>query len=316
MISIPNPPFSKDCLRPDHDEEPLRRIPGFPHIKINTDTIHDYLKTELSVSKLNDIYPFLWVAGRKRHFRSLNRQLQLRREILITEDPAMHLVWVENIIYMKPVPVALFSWEFWDSFICAKETDSKRIRGPFFESACGLLHSYTKLIVHQSDYRIAISHNLIPDVGFSNWCHLAQEIRDAVEQPNYVREKRWEYGELRLARLNWIYKTTLRGYSYFYVYTEYGVYFGKHFQTLLLLYAYCTVILSAMQVVMSSRDPSEGTYLGHWVIKMCIRFGFGVIMTVFAIAGLLVLLFISLFLYNFVMTMVHHRKFKRRSKIA
>jgi hypothetical protein len=259
----------------------------------------------------------LWTVGRKGHFRSLHKQFLLGREILITEDVSLHLVWFENSIFVKPIPEALLNWEFWERFICVDcsvdETENgKKKRGPLYEAALGYLLSYTELIIHPSDYRIAVKHHLIPDMGFHAWCLLSRDLKAAASGPNYTPEKRWEYGELRLSRLNWIYKLTLRGYSYFYVYTEYSTYFGKNSQLILLGFAYCSVLLAAMQVVTTSRGTAESDWLVNW----CLRFSVIVIFGVFAFACLCFGLFLSLFVYHLILTLIYHKKSWRKQHLA
>jgi hypothetical protein len=238
----------------------------------------------------------------------------LQRDIVITEDPTMHLVWFENTIFMKPIPVALLSWEFWRRFICVSVKQEggteKQERGAFYAAACWFLLSYTVLITHPSDYRLAVSHHLIPDLGWKNWCLLSHDIRTSFFDSNFPTERRWEYGELRLSRLNWIYKLTLRGYSYSYMFTEYRTYFSKNFQLLLLAFAYCSVVLAAMQVVMTSSEP------GVWLADLCFKFSVLIILFVFAVVCAIVGLFVSLFVYHLLLTLAFKRKFRLRPQMA
>jgi len=313
MPSIPSPPFEKSH-EPNHPQPQLTAIPTYPHLPLHSSIVASYLESELLISRLTAIFPHLWVAGRKGHVRPLHKQIMLGRSLFITEDPAMHLVWFENSLFLKPIPEALLSWDFWARFISIHPNHENRVagpqRGPLYETACGFMLSYTKLIVHPSDYRIAVMHNLMPDMGFHTWCLLAQDIKETCSKPDFVTEKRWEYGELRLSRLNWIYKLTLRGYSYFYIFTEYSPYFGKNFQLLLLCFAYCSVVLAAMQVVMTSKEPTE------WLVNISIRFSVMVILFVFLVVCALVGLFCSLFWYHFARTVFHQRKFRGKKHIA
>jgi hypothetical protein len=215
---------------------------------------------------------------------------------------------------MKPIPVALLSWEFWRRFICVSVKQEggtvKQERGAFYAAACGFLLSYTVLITHPSDYRLAVSHHLIPDMGWKNWCLLSHDIRTSFLDSNFPTERRWEYGELRLSRLNWIYKLTLRGYSYSYMFTEYRTYFSKNFQLLLLAFAYCSVVLAAMQVVMTSSEP------GVWLADLCFKFSVLIILFVFAVVCAIVGLFVSLFVYHLLLTLAFKRKFRLRPQMA
>lgn len=51
----------------------------------------DFLASELSVDRLNDIYEHLWLAGLPMPPRPLNYQIVLQREITICEKMDMHL---------------------------------------------------------------------------------------------------------------------------------------------------------------------------------------------------------------------------------
>jgi len=62
---------------------------------------------------------------------------------------------------------------------------------------------------------------------------------------------RYEYGELRLGRLNLIYRMKWLGLAYFNVYRDYSSYFGQNYTTLIALFALVSVALSAMQVMTS-----------------------------------------------------------------
>ena len=88
----------------------------------------------------------------------------------------------------------------------------------------------------------------------------AQDVRNATSVSDFPIEPRWKYGELSLSRLDLIYRCTLRGHSYAYLHTEYGAYFGKNLERLLMAFAYCSVALAAMQVIVS-----YGTVPG-WVL--------------------------------------------------
>ena len=222
----------------------------------------------------------------------------------------MHLVWFENSIFIKPCSEALLSWEFWDRCICAVTPDDKAESAEnkgsqglqLFEAACGFLYSYTRIIIHPSDYRVAVKDNLIPDIGFSNWCLLAQDIANTVSSPGFTHVPRWRYGELRLSQLNMIYKFTLRGYSYAYMYTSYSAYFNKNLGVLLLGFAYCSVVLAAMQVVAALQDRTD------WLAAWCLRFSVMIIFGVLSVAVAMVLLFLGIFMSQFGRTLVHQRK--------
>lgn len=73
----------------------------------------DFLASELSVNRLNDIYGHLWLAGLPMPPRPLHYQIVLQREITICEKMHMHLVWGDRRIFLKPIPRFLLSSAFW-----------------------------------------------------------------------------------------------------------------------------------------------------------------------------------------------------------
>ena len=94
------------------------------------------------------------------------------------------------------------------------------------------------------------------------------------------------------------------------MFTEYRPYFSKNFQLLLLAFAYCSVALAAMQVIMSSKEPAV------WLSDMCFRFLVLVIVFVFAVVGGIVGLFLGLFLYHFGLTVVLQRRARVKQHLA
>jgi uncharacterized membrane protein len=104
--------------------------------------------------------------------------------------------------------------------------------------------------------------------------------------------KRFHYGELRLGRLNWIYRLTkgeLRGYLS--GCTTYGAFMRNNVNSLITLFAYTTIVLSAMQVGLSTEFLADDYSFGmaSYVFSLfsiiaplaCIVFIAGIIFVVF-----------------------------------
>lgn len=120
----------------------------------------------------------------------------MHREMLITEDPALHLVWYEKTIYIKPLPEFLLCWQFYQDQICPDPS-----RAAF---AAGFLSTYLQLISHRSDFRIAVKLGLLPDgLIWEQWRAFAASLRENLK--HVPLNNRYYYGELRLRRLNHIY---------------------------------------------------------------------------------------------------------------
>lgn len=311
---IPSPPFT----RPNEISSNFKLstdVPDHSCLTLNASNVADFLVNEVSVQDLNDIEQHLWLAGRPGHIRPLHRQKMLKREMIITENPGMHLVWYENTIFLKPIPAALMSWEFWQQHVCADDVNDKddgelgatRQRKYLYSSACGFLASYTKLITHLSDFNIAREIGLIPPIEWTTWCRFARDITNAVSAPQFPLEKRWRFGELRLTRLNWIYKLTMRRYSYFFAYTNYGTYFGRNAQMLLFLFGYSSVLLTAMQVVLVTENVPS------YVNVMSYHVGIIVIFLLFAVACLFGVVFGVAFVYHLLDTLIDLSKEQKHS---
>jgi hypothetical protein len=119
-----------------------------------------------------------------------------------------------------------------------------------WREANGFVFTYTRLIVHESDFRIAHEIGLLPpEITWFQWSSLRLDMASALKpiNPSNVT-RRYEYGELRLARLNLvflIFRFKLLGYHH--VHRNYNSFFSQEFAWLLLLFAYVTVTLTAFQ---------------------------------------------------------------------
>ncbi|KAH6980614.1 hypothetical protein BKA56DRAFT_585781 [Ilyonectria sp. MPI-CAGE-AT-0026] len=47
-------------------------------------------------------------------------QLVKRRTIIVTEDPKLHLVWIHDRIFIKPLPRYITSYAFWRDYLCTE----------------------------------------------------------------------------------------------------------------------------------------------------------------------------------------------------
>jgi len=211
-----------------------------------------YLKTELDMSRLNRIRQHLWWAGRVAEPRALHRQKALQREIVVAEQTDLHLVWWENYIFVKPLPRFLLHHKFFTENLCLPDTQDAC---SLYASACGLLLSYTHLIQHESDFSIALELGLLPrETKWTQWVAFAMDVRSNISKSRRNISDRYIYGELRRRRLNLVYRLVcgewIRGYHH--IPTEYSSWFQQNFAWLLLVFAYATVLLSAMQVVLAT----------------------------------------------------------------
>ena len=209
----------------------------------------DYLHVDLKTPRINAIHHHLWLAGLPDAARPLHRQRLLGRSIFVTEDPDEHLVWFEAQIFVKPLPVYLLDYDYWSKHLCSDED--------LYQSACGLLLSYAWLVCHERDLVIAQDIGLLSkDIAWLDWVEFLDTFLDNINLVTLSDvSKRYKYGELRLSRLNTIYrlmppthslKNLIRGYRA--GSTWYNAFFGRHFKWILAVFAVLSVLLSALQV--------------------------------------------------------------------
>lgn len=203
----------------------------------------------MKTPRLNDIHQHLWLAGLPNAARPLHRQKLIGRTILVTEDSDEHLVWFEAQIFIKPLPDFLLDHGYWSDNLCSDLT--------LYESACGFLLSYAWLVRHQSDLDIAKESGLMPkNIEWHNWVKFLEAFLDNINLETLKDvNKRYLYGELRLSRLNIIYRLVPPVYSlrnfvrgYRSVSTWRNAFFERRFKWMLAVFAILSVFLSALQV--------------------------------------------------------------------
>jgi len=198
---------------------------------------------------LNKIHPYLWLAGLPKPTRPLHRQKLMNRTICLTEAPDEHMVWHESRIFIKPIPEYLLDYNYWEKELCTDEDLHK--------CACGILLSYCWLIERKSDFRIAKETGILPEeIDWATWITFMNEFLSQIN-PYTLHQvnKRYQYGELRLSRLDSICRFTPSVFSvrnlvfgFMSRSTWYSAFFERNFTWLLAVLVYVTVLLSAMQV--------------------------------------------------------------------
>lgn len=271
------------------------------------DDIIRFLNHDLDVSRLNYIHEKLWLAGRSMNYHSLCQQKMMKREIIITEQTDLHLTWSESRIFVKPFPRYLGNYEFWITHLCQSEE--------LHRTACGLLFSYTRLICYESDFNLAQGLNLVPPISWTQWRAYIQDVRKIIDaRPRSLIDRRYSYGELRLRRLNWIYRIYGRPQDrslilgYFFDYHSYSSFFVQNFAWIFVVFTYMITILTAMQLgltterLQTTRRFQDASY-GFAVFSIAVPL---------IIVGTAITTFLLLFLYNLIATLISHRHHERR----
>ena len=215
----------------------------------NEHSIQTYLEWELTVPRLNEIHDYLWLAGRPIGARPLHRQAMLGRKLVTIEQVDLHMVWQEARIFVKPMPEFLLDYDFWKDHIC-RDTN-------LYECGCGFLLSYVWLVCSKSDLKVAQDAGLLgPEVSWETWVSFTRALLRTIDIQTLEQvNRRYHYGELRLSRLNWIYRLTSRNRShvtfirgYLYGYTRYSDIVRRNFAWVLVAFVYITIVLTAIQV--------------------------------------------------------------------
>ncbi|KAJ7715796.1 hypothetical protein B0H16DRAFT_1701561 [Mycena metata] len=228
--------------------------------------IHEFLCRELFVPKLNDIHKHL-LAGR------LARQS--------APPPLARHGWKEyhdRAIFVKPLPVY---------------TRHVAVHDGVDAAARGLLLTYAHLVVHESDFALALQHGLLPRrIAWIVWCRLQQH---PAKIPRTTANKRYQYGQLRLTRLNLIYRFGRGRLAYFRLHRSYTGYFGAQYRTSLILFAYVTVVQSGLQTILNSGEGSTGAAA---MARTSVQFGVLTVGLVVISVAFQFLYFLIVFLHN------------------
>ncbi|CAG8385903.1 unnamed protein product [Penicillium salamii] len=251
----------------------LQHLLGNPAIGLSLEDIYGHLSKELATPLLDELHPRLWLVARKTgsHIDTLHMQKVKGRSIIPTEDPKLHLVWKKGTIYIKPVPQFLLNHDFWVHYLqppgqILLPTNSPHIQNPIdlgFDPkiAMSFLRSYAYLIKYPLDFAIAKEQYLVPaDINWIQWSTFINNFR-FIDDRDVA--KRYQYGQLRLSRLNWAVRIfgpqhTRTRLFYENTYWSVGEFTERATIPLLFLFASISIALSAMQVALAV--PLEGLW--------------------------------------------------------
>jgi hypothetical protein len=270
------------------------------------DDMTRFLTEDLDLSRLNAIHSHLWMAGRPMRARPLHRYKMYGYDILGTQQMDLHLLRFSNKLLVKPLPAYLLDHDFWTTYLCG-DTEADRAR---WEAAAGWLLSYVWLLTSPLDFKLAREDALVPaDLDWRSWKAFVASFTEKVDMNSLHQvNRRFHFGDLRLARVNTIYRTRfftthfVRGYLY--GYNRYVVFFNRNFGWILILFVFLSLVLSAMQVgtalekLNSESAFVQGSY-GVVVLSM---------VAVAAVLGVVGVLFISVFLFNMVDAIAHAKR--------
>lgn len=240
-----------------------RALPDCPRILARNRptflSVLDLLEEEFCSADLDRVAPRLWWMSKQdsASISPLHRQKVKQRTIFVTEDPKLHLVWIHERVYIKPLPLYIGSVAFWKYYLGDRREENTQARQHYIRKAIlGYLRTYTYLIRHKSDFRIAQDPEicLIPaEVTWEQFCDFASDL-------SYITDvdvsERYHHGEIRLTRLN-LYAPILLHKSHFQrVEYQYGAYFSRFYAPVLFLIGVVSIILSGLQVALAASQGS------------------------------------------------------------
>ncbi|KAI0007699.1 hypothetical protein F4779DRAFT_642682 [Xylariaceae sp. FL0662B] len=255
---------------------------------LDTNLPGDDNKDDFACPILEALYPHLDLFSRKSgtHIDPLHFQRLKGRGIYITEDVRLHLVWSRNYVHIKPISGYFFNQEFWQN----------KVSGIKQRQALGFMRTYAYLIRHQSDFVIAKEENLIPESKNLHYKDFENFIQNAREIKDHDVSLRWEFGQLRLNRLNCAVRlfqpvTTpprvgiLQRLYYEEGYTDTSQFLQDSGAPLLFLFATLSLVLSAMQVILAAQADNP------WSAFSSVSAWFSVVVVI-----IIVIIFLSLFI--------------------
>ncbi|PSN58930.1 hypothetical protein BS50DRAFT_580360 [Corynespora cassiicola Philippines] len=313
-------PFSKanqliHDFEPEAGETTIAALPGYPSIMLSdTPRMGQFLEQEFWCRDLEMMAPRLWIMSTfsGANINSLHRQRVKGREIIPTEEPRLHLVWIHNRIFIKPLPRYLLSETFWTTYLKKGSNQSSNNGNNLCKAATGFLRTYRYLIQHESDFHIAQQDQLrlIPkDVDWPSFCRFISklsEIEDSAVSGRYC------YGELRLTRLNLYAPLLLRKFNFEQVHGQYGDFFGRLYGPILFAFAVISTILNSMQVALAS----EQLEAAHWesVRYVCRYFSVVSLVGAAIISSWFILLWLWIFMDEWVFTLRQKLKKRRETR--
>ncbi|PCG88534.1 Hypothetical protein PENO1_109690 [Penicillium occitanis (nom. inval.)] len=221
-------PFHEDHQLNDEFNASLDYLPGHPRIKLSDhENLFGFILQEVWSEDLESMSGKLWWMSKQDsgNISPLHRQTVKGRQIIVSEDPRLHLVWIDNRIFLKPLPRYLTSYAFWKTVMSDPSIHDAAAK--LRKAAIGYLRTYFYLIRYESDLRIAQDPALglvSADVTWSQYCQFSAHFNDITD--NEV-SGRYHYGEIRLTRLNY-YAPFLLGKSHYQrVDYQYRAYFAR-----------------------------------------------------------------------------------------
>jgi hypothetical protein len=165
------------------------------------------------------------------------------------------------------------------------------------------MRTYAYLIKFEIDFRKAQSTELglIPtnnDKGPITYEQFAQFIAPFTELDDDGVAPRYQYGEMRLTRLNWFARFLLRRLTYHHIHAQWTEYLGRFLAPFLTVFLLLSTALTAMQVELAVQSAPQGS--GSWEISSQIYRWVSIVVIIFIVmvSALLILLILFMFIHD------------------
>ena len=175
----------------------------------NAKRLRAFLYRELWATELERMTSHLWIMSTQSstNISSLHQQKIKDREIIVTKNSRLHLVWIYNRIFIKSLLQYLLSYHFWFEFLSREDSilegsaQEQEVHARIQKSALDLLRFYYHLIQHESDFQIACENErlLSSDISWLDFCVFSKAFSEICDD---AVSKRYHYKELKLTRLN------------------------------------------------------------------------------------------------------------------
>jgi hypothetical protein len=256
---LPTEPISARSIS---SEGACQWLPGYPDLEVEyVEPLSAFLVKELECEDLERLSAHLWLMSTQSsaNISPLHRQKVKGRDIIVTEEPKLHLIWFYDRIHVKPMPAYLLSRSFWQDCLLDPQKPLGSMQNRVLTNALGFLRSYAHLIQYESDFRIAKDRALALLPGYISW----EQWRLLRAKLLVIRDEdvsgRFRFGEIRLTRLNFWSKLLLSKAYYHRTHRQYGDYFASFYPPLLFLFGIVSMMLGAMQLAATVEQ-----YDGHW----------------------------------------------------
>jgi len=213
----------------------------------------------------------LWLIAVHGAPRSLYYQKFLGREIVLAEELNLHLVWAKSRIFIKPLPDFLLNHEFWEANISCEPG--------LHRAACGLLYSYCGLIRFGHDLQVAQECHLVnANLNYRAWTEFARTaLSNLNPKDSNTMDPRFEYGELRLNRLDTIYRyspykfsisSVLQGFPH--ALTESYVPYMDQYNNAVSAFGIIVIVLSAFNLTLTAYPSTPNLDLQQTAYRFAI----------------------------------------------